>query len=94
MASDPDEIETNKIHRRTKSVTRAEEITTKNQKQRQSQPDKPYVFDDPLFHIDFISTTYSIHLGTIYYVRWKNVFIMKYIVNSLKKNPKIRVIHF
>lgn len=28
-------------YRRTKSVTRAEEITTKAQKQRSSQPDKP-----------------------------------------------------
>lgn len=45
MASHSNEIGTNKIHRRTKSVTRAEEITTKNQKQRQSQPDKPYVFE-------------------------------------------------
>lgn len=30
-------------NRRTKSVTRAEEITTKEQKQRKSQPDKPWV---------------------------------------------------
>lgn len=44
MASDSDEVGTNKIRRRTKSVTRAEEITTKNQKQRRLQPDKPYVF--------------------------------------------------
>lgn len=28
-------------YRRTKSVTRAEEITTKEEKQRKSQPDKP-----------------------------------------------------
>lgn len=31
----------NKIRRRTRSVTRAEEIATKQQKQRRSQPDKP-----------------------------------------------------
>lgn len=30
-----------KVHRRTRSVTRAEEITTKHQKQRKDQPDKP-----------------------------------------------------
>lgn len=55
MASDSDEIGTNKIRRRTKSVTRAEEITTKNQKQRRSQPDKPYVFEPFIaywFYID------------------------------------------
>jgi diacylglycerol O-acyltransferase 1 len=34
--------EENKLRlRRTQSVTRAEEITTKEQKQRNSQPDKP-----------------------------------------------------
>lgn len=29
------------VRRRTRSVTRAEEITTKHQKQRKQQPDKP-----------------------------------------------------
>lgn len=31
------------VRRRTRSVTRAEEISIKQQKQRRSQPDKPYV---------------------------------------------------
>lgn len=30
-----------KVRRRTRSVTRAEEISTKQQRQRRSQPDKP-----------------------------------------------------
>lgn len=42
MASDTEDIGANKIRRRTRSVTRAEEISTKQQKQRRSQPDKPY----------------------------------------------------
>lgn len=44
MTSDTEDTGTSKIRRRTKSVTRAEEISTKQQKQRRSQPDKPYVF--------------------------------------------------
>lgn len=40
MASDTED-NTNTLRRRTLSVTRAEEISTKEQKQRRSQPDKP-----------------------------------------------------
>lgn len=42
MGSGNSEEDSNKIrYRRTQSVTRAEEITTQEQKQRKSQPDKP-----------------------------------------------------
>lgn len=40
MTSDT-ESEVPTVRRRTRSVTRAEEITTKHKKQRSSQPDKP-----------------------------------------------------
>lgn len=64
MTSDSDEIGTNQIRRRTKSVTRAEEITTKHQKQRRLQPDKPYVFERiPQFFIDLISTAVRFGFG-------------------------------
>lgn len=45
-------------YRRTKSVTRAEEITTKEQKQRKSQPDKPYVF---FVYVGFLE--HSLHIA-------------------------------
>lgn len=41
MTSDTEENGKTKERRRTRSQTRAEEITTKHQKQRRSQPDKP-----------------------------------------------------
>lgn len=41
MTSDTDDNGKDKIRRRTRSSTRAEEITTRHQKQRSSQPDKP-----------------------------------------------------
>lgn len=40
MTSNTEE-KSGKVHRRARSVTRAEEITTRHQKQRRSQPDKP-----------------------------------------------------
>lgn len=43
MTSDTEDVMNDKIRRRTRSVTRAEEICIKHQKQRRSQPDKPYV---------------------------------------------------
>lgn len=39
--SDAEDAVNDKVRRRTRSSTRAEEISTKQQKQRRSQPDKP-----------------------------------------------------
>lgn len=41
MVSDIEDNGSDKVRRRTRSVTRAEEISTKQQRQRRSQPDKP-----------------------------------------------------
>lgn len=41
MTSDTDKSYDDKVKRRTRSSTRAEEISIKQQKQRRSQPDKP-----------------------------------------------------
>lgn len=41
MTSDTEDFGNDKVRRRTRSVTRAEEISSKHQKQRRSQPDKP-----------------------------------------------------
>lgn len=41
MTSDAEENGKTTTKRRTRSQTRAEEITTRHQKQRRSQPDKP-----------------------------------------------------
>lgn len=41
MVSDHEDNGSDKVRRRTRSVTRAEEISTKQQRQRRSQPDKP-----------------------------------------------------
>lgn len=41
MSSYNEGKKTDTIRRRTRSVTRAEEISTNQQKQRRSQPDKP-----------------------------------------------------
>lgn len=41
MTSDAEELGGDKVRRRTRSVTRAEEISNKHQRQRRSQPDKP-----------------------------------------------------
>lgn len=41
MPSDTEETGSETVRRRTRSVTRAEEISTKQQRQRRSQPDKP-----------------------------------------------------
>lgn len=41
MTSDTDDNGKDRVRRRTRSSTRAEEITTSHQKQRRSQPDKP-----------------------------------------------------
>lgn len=41
MLSDAEDTGSEKVRRRTRSVTRAEEISTKQQRQRKSQPDKP-----------------------------------------------------
>lgn len=39
--SDTEDVTNDKVRRRTRSSTRAEEISIKQQKQRRSQPDKP-----------------------------------------------------
>lgn len=41
MTSDTEDLGNDRVRRRTRSVTRAEEISTKQQKQRRSQHDKP-----------------------------------------------------
>lgn len=41
MVTDTEDNGSDKVRRRTRSVTRAEEISTKQQRQRRSQPDKP-----------------------------------------------------
>lgn len=43
MGSDTDEVKEKVRYRRTKSVTRAEEITKRENTRRQSQPDKTLV---------------------------------------------------